>query len=334
MSTCVESAARAAVLEIGPLAPPGWGDTRARFAALRAVARRDLCVARLVEPHLDATAIVTEADAAPPPPGELWAVWASRSSTPPTLQRRDGGFTLWGEQPFASGALVCDAALVAVNDAATGDELLVRVELRAGRAEGSVRADTSGWRTPAFAATTTAAVTFDDVPIAPDAVIGPPDHYLQRPGFWHGALGPAAVWAGGAEGLVDAAEALPARSVHERVGLGELRALAWSMRAQLDRAADDADAAPGDAEAARVRALVVRHLVERECTRVIEVFTRTYGPRPLAFDAEVIARVQELQLYLRQVHHGADLEELGADAVGDLARGGAAGGAYATGASS
>ena len=83
-------------------------------------------------------------------------------------------------------------------------------------------------------------------------------------------------------------------------------------RSCTDRAADDADAAPGDVEAARVRALVVRHLVERECTRVIEVFTRTFGPRPLAFDAEVIARVQELQLYLRQVHHGADLEELGA----------------------
>ena len=316
MSTCVEAAARAAVAELGTLAPPGWGETRARVAALRAVGRRDLCLARLVEPHLDAAAILTEADAAPPAAGELWAVWASRSSTPPLLQpHADGradGYELSGVQPFASGALVCDVALVSVADATTGDELLARVDLRHGRVDGSVRADTAGWQTPAFAATTTATVTFDSVVIAPDAIVGPPGHYLQRPGFWHGALGPAAVWAGGAEGLLDAAERLPCRSVHERVGLGELRALVWSLQAQLDRAADDADAAPGDAEAARVRALVVRHLVERQCTRVIEVFTRTYGPRPLAFDSEVIARVQELQLYLRQVHHGADLEELGA----------------------
>jgi hypothetical protein len=38
--------------------------------------------------------------------------------------------------------------------------------------------------------------------------------YLTRPGFWHGALGPAACWAGGAIGLIDAVCTLNKRDPH------------------------------------------------------------------------------------------------------------------------
>ena len=35
--------------------------------------------------------------------------------------------------------------------------------------------------------------------------MGTPGWYVERNGFWHGAVGPAACWAGRAAGLVDAA---------------------------------------------------------------------------------------------------------------------------------
>ena len=307
--------ARAALRSVGDLPTLAGGRTRERLAALRAVGREDLSVARLVEPHLDATAILGEAGRADPGDA-LHAVWASRSSEPPRLRRRGDAGVLSGTQPFATGAELCDVALVAAVDEHGGDQL-VAVDLVAGRADGTIVADTSTWATPAFAGTSTGTVTFLDHPIGEAAMVGPPGFYLSRPGFWHGALAPAAVWAGGAAGLVDVAERLPAATSHERVGRGELRILAWSMAAQLDAAADESDTAPDDVAGARRRALGVRHLVERQCVRALDVFGRTYGPRHLAFDAEVVARVAELQLYVRQVHHGGDLEELGAD--GDVA---------------
>ena len=99
------------------------------------------------------------------------------------------------------------------------------------------------------------------------------------------------------------------RTLHDAASLERL----LLDRSELDAAADGADVDPADADAARTRALAVRHLVERQCIQVVDLFGRTLGPRPLAFDAEAIRRLQELQLYIRQVHPGDDAEELGGD---------------------
>ena len=48
-------------------------------------------------------------------------------------------------------------------------------------------------------------------------------------------------------------------------------------------------------------------MVERTCTRVIDVASRALGPGPLAFDAAIGRRVAELSLYIRQDHGEADL---------------------------
>lgn len=51
---------------------PGSGGTAERFAALRAVAEDDLCLARLVEGHVDATAVLAELGGPAPEPGRRW----------------------------------------------------------------------------------------------------------------------------------------------------------------------------------------------------------------------------------------------------------------------
>ena len=40
--------------------------------------------------------------------------------------------------------------------------------------------------------------------VSDDALVGAPGSYLARPGFWHGGLGVAAVWHGGAVGVAAA----------------------------------------------------------------------------------------------------------------------------------
>ena len=43
--------------------------------------------------------------------------------------------------------------------------------------------------------------------------VGPPNFYLERPGFWFGATGVAACWYGGARGLVEHVVRSSARAI-------------------------------------------------------------------------------------------------------------------------
>jgi hypothetical protein len=171
--------------------------------------------------------------------------------------------------------------------------------------------DDSDWVTPAFAATKTATVRFNSMVLDDAAVIAGPDWYLTRPGFWHGALGPAACWAGGAIGLIDAARRNSKEDPHFRAHLGALEASEWGLRALLAEAGRQIDADPRDhAREARKRALMVRHLVERTCMAVLDRFGRATGPTLLAFDRSISQQHLELTLYIRQCHAERDLAEI------------------------
>jgi hypothetical protein len=207
---------------------------------------------------------------------------------------------------FCTGGGLLDRALVTVT---IPEHYLVDVDLKAEYS--SLVFDTSGWKTTAFAETQTASTTFLNTPIADGAVIGKPRWYLERPGFWHGACGPAASWAGGAIQLVDYATAQRRNDPHTLAHLGAMTAQAWALEAYLQVAGGEIDADPNDCSLACERALKVRHLTEEACSDVLKRLGRAYGPRVLAFDEKVLRCYHELELYIRQSHAEQDLEELG-----------------------
>jgi alkylation response protein AidB-like acyl-CoA dehydrogenase len=214
----------------------------------------------------------------------------------------DGRLRVNGTKRYCSGAQLLDAALVTAH---YGDGIIL---LDVSLAAPGLTFDGSEWVAPPFAGTNTATVTFGHVELTEVDVIGPANWYLTRPGFWHGALGPAACWAGGAAGLVDAARALQKRDPHARAQLGALEAADWGLRAVLEQAAREIDSDPGDAShSAQRRALMARHLIERLCTDVLDRFGRATGPQLLAFDAAIAQRHAELGLYIRQCHAERDL---------------------------
>jgi hypothetical protein len=55
---------------------------------------------------------------------------------------------------------------------------------------------------------------------------------------------------------------------------------------------------------------MVRHLIERMCTDVLDRFGRATGPQMLAFDARVAQRYAELTLYIRQCNAEHDLASI------------------------
>ncbi len=293
------------------LPDPASGRTAERHNRLLEIGRADLQVARVAEAHTDAVSILHEAGRSEMP-GALYGVWAAEDPACRLQllpgEGRKGGFVLSGTKAFCTGGTILDRALVTVRHG--GAAHLIDVDVRDDR----VTFDDSGWRTPAFAATKTSVGTFHDVEVTDSDIVGPPGWYLERVGFWHGACGPAACWAGGAVGLVDLAvrgfiDKQP--DPHRDAQVGALVALRWQLLALVDAAGREIDLHPQCVSDAMQRALMLRHNVERAATAIIDLFGRALGPRALIQDPEAIRRVGELQLYIRQHHDEHDLASIG-----------------------
>ena len=298
------------------LPDPASGRTAERHNRLVEIGRADLQIARVAEAHTDAVAILHEAGRSEQP-GALYGVWAAEDPAC-ALQLderrpRSGGIVLSGTKAFCTGATIVDRALVTVRHG--GAAYLLDVDLRNDR----ITFDSSGWLTPAFGATATAVGAFDDVEISDADIIGPPGWYLERVGFWHGACGPAACWAGGAIGLVDHAIECGSKKdgdPHRDAHLGALAGLRWQLTVMVEAAGREIDLGLGDVSAAMQRALMLRHNVERAATSVVDLYGRALGPRPLIQDEAIVRRMGELQLYIRQHHDEHDLESIGRELRG------------------
>jgi hypothetical protein len=302
-STELQQRLREVVAE--PLPLPGAGQTAERHRRLLELGREDLSLARLAEAHFDAVAILAEAGREPCP-NALYGVWASEIPGKSLTLTGSGDCRLIsGSKMFASGAGIVDRALMTVD---APNPYLIDVDVRP---QSAMQIDLSAWKVEAFVLTNTATIHFTDLPASSDRILKDRGWYLERPGFWHGACGPAACWAGGAIALVDWACAQSRSDPHTLAHLGAMRAMAWQMQGSLEVAGREIDHAPEDTSAAHVRALTVRHLIEQTSAEIQRRFGRAYGPFPLAMDEQTSRRYQELEIYLRQCHGERDLEALG-----------------------
>jgi alkylation response protein AidB-like acyl-CoA dehydrogenase len=267
---------------------------------------QDLSLARIAEAHVDAVAILREASLSPRA-GALYAVWASDGPASRVVCERgaDGDWVLSGTKQFCSGATLATAALITAHHA--DDLLLFDVSLDMP----GITVEPSRWKSPAFDDTATVAVRWDGVVVRAIRQVGGHNWYLTRVGFWHGAIGPAACWAGGALSLVHAATQLKRRDPHSRAQVGALQAIAWGLHAMLEQSGREIDEDPDDlAQCARSRALKARHLIERACTEVMDRFGRATGPQLLAYDERMVRQHASLALYIRQCHGERDLETI------------------------
>ena len=285
---------------------PGSGNTPERHRWLLERGRMDLSLARIAEAHTDALAILAEARGSPSTAG-LYGVWASegRHSVTTATRLDSGRWRLDGVKQYCSGADFAAAALVTARAGETVRLFEVLLD------QPGVSVLPSTWASPALADTATRPVAFDGVVLSASAVVGPADWYLTRPGFWHGAIGPAACWGGGAVALVERACALQKPDPHSRAHLGAMEAAAWGIRAVLEQAGREIDADPRDIRTqARSRALKLRHLIERWSTEILDRFGRATGPQLLAHDHAVVRLHQGLTVYIRQCHGERDLESI------------------------
>lgn len=279
-----------------PLPLPGSGHTLERWRALAAIGGHDLCLAKVLEAHYDALAILAELGGEAHPDA-LLAVWAAEG--PASTLRFDAATgTVSGDKPWCSGAGLVDAALVTA-DTDEGKALFL-METGA-----QLDSEPDVWPATGMSRVPSATARFVTVPAIR---LGTPGAYIERPGFWHGGAGIAAVWYGAAEHLADAAVAVASDPLRERLAGSMALALAPAA-AVLRELAVRIDTMPHEGH--RYHVVLARSVVERACVRVLDLVGRALGPGPMCLDADHARRWADLTVFIRQSHADRDWAWLG-----------------------
>lgn len=310
---------------------PGEGRTLELWELLASTAAVDLSSARVLEPHLDALAILRQAgmDA----PTGLLGVYASESGgvTPTASPTTAGDFQVSGTKPWCSLGAECSAAIVTAQElGAEADGELLEVGRRAFLVDLSHPGVCHGdgvWPALGLASIVSTPLEFEQVPAAP---VGGAGWYLTRPGFAWGGIGVAAVWFGGAVHLArtlhrSLVKAQSSGRTPDQVGLaalGRVDRLLSGAAAQLSAAAAAIDSGALIGRAAELASFRLRGAVADLCAEVMDVVGKATGPGPLTADADHARAVVDLQVYIRQHHADRDDAHLGRLLLEDTDAGG------------
>lgn len=297
---------------------PGRGATRTLWESLATLGAIDLSLARMLEPHLDATAILAEASrprqttsdvAAVPDVGQgTWGVFAAEGAGMRVVAGRQGDrVVLSGRKPWCSLAGSLSHALVT----AWVDENRRGLFAAPLTHPGVEVDDAAGWVARGLRDVPSVPVSFTDVPAVP---IGEPGWYLERPGFAWGGIGVAVIWFGATVAIARRVFEQARQRQLDQIGqshLGAIDAAIIGARSVLSSAADLADRGTTDRAEAAVAALRCRRVAAETAETVLWRSDHALGPAPLALEEEHATRVADLRLYVRQEHAERDQAALG-----------------------
>ncbi|MBM7412983.1 LmbE family N-acetylglucosaminyl deacetylase/protein-L-isoaspartate O-methyltransferase [Clavibacter michiganensis] len=306
-------------------ARPGAGGTADLWEALATLAAADLGIARTVEPHLDALAILDQErvaagggsaagarsdDADGRAEARTWGVFAAEGGGDPLTAVADAdgpdAVRLSGTKPWCSlaGSLTHALITAAVDDGSRG---LFAVDLR----QPGVEVVPGAWVARGLVEVPSGPLRMRDVAARR---VGAPGWYLERPGFHWGGIQVAACWYGGAVGLARTLLRAASREGADRLllmHLGAVDAALDGARASLAEAALLVDRGLASGEEGRLLAKRVRAVVARAVDETLTHVAHALGPAPLAQDADHAKRVADLGLYVRQHHAERDDASLG-----------------------
>lgn len=294
---------------------PGEGQTVVLWELLASTAAIDVAAARVLEPHLDAIAILAQAagefPADKPLPdgtGNTWGVFAAEAPGARLEARStDAGTLLSGSKPWCSLAAHLDCAVITAHTD-DGGRAAFAVDLR----QPGVECEEPAWIARGLREIPSGTVHFDRVPAT---LLGGTGWYHSRPGFAWGGMGVAACWLGGAvgaardfrAGLLAGAGAGREPDQVALAALGETdRTLTAALQylARTAAAIDDGSLGGGAGQSTWSEAQRIRGTVAAAVERVLHLVGFNRGPGPLAFDEPYAKRMADLALYVRQ-HHGA-----------------------------
>ena len=327
--------ATAGILAMPVPEPCAGNKRRASFAeewrVLRAVARADGSVGRILDGHFNGVERVSVLAPEPLRSRELAGVAAGRlrlgvwgadpipgEGTPARLVKTKGGYSLEGVKTFCSGATGIDRALVAVRapmEAPSGLPLLAYVDLSEG-----VKIDDGWFKASGMRASESHRVVFEGAPVL--AVLGRPGELVREPYFGRDAIRTAVTWAGIADSAVEGAlDVLAAKSQGREpddivsLAVGRMLASQGTMDRWLEHAASFVDASP-EASTARF-SIQLREAVAAAARDILDVAARAVGSHPFATASALDRARRDLELFLLQHRLEPALVRIGKGAIGE-----------------
>ncbi|WP_404385986.1 acyl-CoA dehydrogenase [Knoellia locipacati] len=309
---------------LAPVADRLGRSTWTWMRTLASLGAGDLTAARVVEPHLDALAILAQAAAhdratdaswpSPvPPPDSTWGVYAAHAPGHRLEAAVSGGeWTLTGTKPWCS---LADRVSHAVVTAHVDDHR--RQAFAVDLSDPGVRVVEEPWVARGLADVRSTAIALESVPAAR---VGPPQWYLERPGFAWGGIGVAAVWFGASCALGQSVMDSARRREPDQLALTHLGRIDAALHATLLALREAARLIDEGAAEGRAGELLAARVRSRSAMTVELVLAETgqaLGPAPLTSDEEHARRVADLTVYVRQHHGERDLARIGAQLLED-----------------
>lgn len=286
--------------------------TRTIWEGLASIAAYDLTVARALEPHLDAAAILAQAGQQWIP-HTLWGVYAAESASPLLAQQASAAGTAWelnGPKQWCSLADEVTHAIVSAHTDEGRRTFAVRMDAT------HVQVEQAAWPSNGLAKIPSGGIQFTGMPASP---VGDTGWYLSRPGFALGGVGVAAIWFGGAVGIFRTLQQAAQRREPDQLALswlGEADRLLHTGACLLAQALQQVEVAAAenfsDLEFSWATALRIRGAIAQICERIIAISGHALGPAPLSKDPDHLRRVADLSVYIRQHHAARDDAALGA----------------------
>jgi len=280
---------------------------------LRAVARADASVGRILDGHLNG--VERLAALAPEPlrsedieaivAGQLLlGVWGADpipgEGVPARLVETAGSHTIDGVKTFCSGSTGLDRALVAVRAPerdGPGPPLLAYVAL-----DESVEVDEEWFRGAGMRASESHRVTFHRTPVL--AMLGERGELVREPFFSRDAVRTAVTWAGVADSAVDAAlDTLAAKSDGNpddivSLAAGKMLAARGTIDRWLEHASRFADVDPAASTA--TFSIQLREAIAAACREILDEAARAVGSHPFATSGDLDRARRDLELFLLQ----------------------------------
>jgi alkylation response protein AidB-like acyl-CoA dehydrogenase len=306
--------ASAGTLAIPVPDPVGGPGRRASFAeewrVLRAVARADGSVGRILDGHFNGVERVSLLAPEPLRSAELEAIAAGElllgvwgadpipgEGEPARLVQDENGARLSGVKTFCSGSTGLDRALVLVRGDAPRPPLLAYVGLTEG-----VTVDTAWFKGAGMRASESHRVVFEGTPVL--AVLGEPGELVREPYFSRDAIRTAVTWAGISDSAVDAAlDVLAAKAGNGEpddvvsLAAGRMLTARGTIDSWLAYAAGCADADPSSLVGISTE---LREAVALSCRMILDEAARSVGSHPFAISGPLDRARRDLELFLLQ----------------------------------
>ncbi len=270
---------------------------------LTTLGQGNLAVGRLVEAHVNAIRLIVhfgtrqqvQTLAKQVLSGDLLGLWVTDA---PGAEVVLNNGLLQGRKAPCSGAGYVASALITVATAA-GTRLAV-----AGMGRGE-RVRPFRGVLPGMRAAINGAVSFDDVPLPPEALIGGDGDYLREPDFSTGAWRTTAVTLGGLQSLVHATRRELQRKGHQTAPLQQERFGRLLIAVETARLWTEAAASYGECQTGAIADRVAyvnlaRIAVEAACLGSIQIVQRALGLGSLLRPSPVERISRDLAVYLRQ----------------------------------